>query len=163
MTGKDRVLEVLRGGMPDRVPFAPNIGQWFSYRQHTGTLPSELEGCEDELDAMMRLGCDVFTRRLGPFYKTAIADCQVRRFYESADGGNSFDGSRRQEIAPPTGLPFAHEEPHPDGVTVVTEIETPAGHLQNRARFVPESHTTFEQEHFVKYQRDHHLPKVAVT
>ena len=52
--------------MPDRVQFVPNIGQWFNHRKYTGTLPAQLEGCEDELDAMIRLECDVFSRRLIP-------------------------------------------------------------------------------------------------
>ncbi|MEM1544804.1 MAG: uroporphyrinogen decarboxylase family protein [Candidatus Bathyarchaeia archaeon] len=70
MTGRERVMAVLRGELPDRVPFSPNIGQWFDFHRHNGTLPEELQNCKDELDAMLALGCDIFSRRLGNFVKT---------------------------------------------------------------------------------------------
>lgn len=64
MTGRERVLAVLRREKPDRVPFCPNIGQWFDYHKARASLPDELEGCQDELDAMIRIGCDIFSRRI---------------------------------------------------------------------------------------------------
>ncbi len=84
MTGKERVQAVLQGEVPDQVPFAPNIGQWFSHRKHTGTLPTELEGCENELDAMIRLHCDIFCRRFGPFFKVRIPGIKVRRYCDTS-------------------------------------------------------------------------------
>lgn len=64
MTGRERVMATLFGGIPDRVPFSPNIGQWFDYHRTRGSLPELLRDCTSELDAMKRLGCDIFSRRL---------------------------------------------------------------------------------------------------
>ena len=150
MNSKERVLAVLAGVVPDRVPFAPNIGQWFSHHKYSGTLPPELEGCNDELDAMLRMGTDIFSPRLGPFFVQTVAGVEVHRYYEP------MNGDPRTEIKPPSSLPFGHEEPHPLDVWVVTEVVTPFGTLQNRARFTSASFTTFEEEHFVKdFERDY--------
>ena len=46
MNSKERVLTVLKGGVPDRVPFAPNIGQWFSYHS-LGDLTGHEKGYYD--------------------------------------------------------------------------------------------------------------------
>lgn len=70
MTGRERIMAVLKGQLPDRVPFSPNIGQWFDFHKRNGTLPEELQNCQDELDAMLALSCDIFSRRLGNFVKT---------------------------------------------------------------------------------------------
>ncbi|MCS7225058.1 MAG: hypothetical protein NZ959_10975 [Armatimonadetes bacterium] len=64
MTGKERIFAVLEGKVPDRVPFSPNIGQWFDYHKAKNTLPEELSDCETEWEAMTALGCDIFSRRL---------------------------------------------------------------------------------------------------
>ncbi len=64
MTSRHRLLTVLKGGIPDRVPFAPNIGQWFEYHKANNTLPDELSDCQTEWDAMEALNCDIFSRRL---------------------------------------------------------------------------------------------------
>ncbi len=150
MNSKERVQAVLEGGVPDRVPFAPNIGQWFSYHKHSGTLPPELEGCEDELDAMLRMETDIFSRRLGPFFAQSIPGVEMHRYYVPMDGGP------RAEVKPPASTPFGHEEPYPPNVWVVTEVVTPLGTLRNRARFTSASFTTFEEEHFVKdFERDY--------
>lgn len=96
MTGRERVLAVLRGELPDRVPFCPNIGQWFDYHKHNGTLPEELHDCQDELDAMLTLGCDIFSRRLGGFVKT------VRYEHETVTE-NLGDGWKRTTVRTPFG------------------------------------------------------------
>ncbi len=59
--------------MPDRVPFAPNIWQWFEYQRRHGLLPEELKECESHLDVMRVLGVDVFARNL-------VTDIRTRWF-----------------------------------------------------------------------------------
>jgi uroporphyrinogen-III decarboxylase len=78
MTGRERVTAALRGGRPDRVPFAPNIGQWFDWHRTRGSLPPELANCRDELDAMLVLGCDVFSRRLCGVVRTVRSGSETR-------------------------------------------------------------------------------------
>ncbi len=46
MNGRERILAALHGDLPDRVPFAPNIYQWFYIKQRQGTLPEEVANFE---------------------------------------------------------------------------------------------------------------------
>jgi corrinoid protein of di/trimethylamine methyltransferase len=39
-THKKRMLTTMRGGMPDKIPYAPRLDLWFSANQHRGTLPA---------------------------------------------------------------------------------------------------------------------------
>ncbi len=64
MNSKERVLTVLKGGVPDRVPFAPNIGQWFSCH-FLGDLTGHGKGYYDladyleKVEALVELMTDV--------------------------------------------------------------------------------------------------------
>lgn len=89
-------MAVLKRQLPDRVPFSPNIGQWFEFHKCNGTLPEELQNCQDELDAMLALGCDIFSRRLGSFIKT------VRHEHET-ETKSSGDGWTQTTIKTPVG------------------------------------------------------------
>ena len=40
MTGRQRLLDVVRGEVSDRVPFSPNIGQGFNAHKAWGKLPA---------------------------------------------------------------------------------------------------------------------------
>ena len=64
MTSRERLLAVLQGQIPDRIPFAPNIWQWFEYHKLHDQLPVELRQCRHQLDAMKVLGVDIFSRNL---------------------------------------------------------------------------------------------------
>lgn len=65
MTGRERVLAVLRREMPDRVVVCPNIWQWFTCHKARNTLPAELADCTDQVDAMKKLGFDICSRNVG--------------------------------------------------------------------------------------------------
>lgn len=134
MTGKERLLAVLEGRVPDRVPFAPNIGQWFGAHQARGTLPAELAGCADEVDAMLKLGCDVFSRRCGAGGRH-VHTGEVRVSNDSVKG---------------SGLNTPADRP------VTTTVETPYGVLKAISQFQPASFTSYEREHFWKdFERDY--------
>jgi len=64
MNSRQRIMTVLQGGIPDRVPFAPNIWQWFEYQKLHSLLPPELAGCKTQLEVMKILGVDIFSRNL---------------------------------------------------------------------------------------------------
>jgi hypothetical protein len=62
MTGKERILAALAGEKPDRVPFVPNIWQWFDVNDFNDTLPEELQGAKNAVEALRRMGADVFSK-----------------------------------------------------------------------------------------------------
>jgi uroporphyrinogen-III decarboxylase len=62
MTGQERILAAFRGQPVDRVPFAPNIYQWFYVRRAQGTLPPQLADARHPIDALRVLGADILTR-----------------------------------------------------------------------------------------------------
>jgi hypothetical protein len=62
MTGRERILAAFRCDYVDRVPFAPNIYQWFYSRRAAGTLPHELQGMEHPFEALRALGADILAR-----------------------------------------------------------------------------------------------------
>ena len=49
MTGTERILATLAGERPDRVPFAPNIWQWFYVNRAAGRLSAELAGAAEAM------------------------------------------------------------------------------------------------------------------
>ena len=64
MNSRERILSVLQGEIPDRVPFSPNIWQWYEYQKLHGLLPAELESCRNQLDVQKLMGVDIFSRNL---------------------------------------------------------------------------------------------------
>jgi hypothetical protein len=62
MTGKERILAALAGEKPDRVPFVPNVWQWFDVNDFDGTLPVELQGAQNAVEALKRMGAEVFSK-----------------------------------------------------------------------------------------------------
>ncbi len=135
MTGRERLLAVVNGEIPDRVPFSPNIGQWFTAHKARGTLPTDLSGCENEVDAMKKMGCDIFSRRVSDATRRVLGD------------GLKIERTPLREIDP-SG---------PEGTR--TRVCTPHGTLTSDSVFQPESHTCYERDYFWKdFKRD--LPAV---
>jgi uroporphyrinogen-III decarboxylase len=113
MTGRERVTATLSGRTPDCVPFSPNIGQWFDYHRTRGTLPELLRDCPTELDAMKRLDCDIFSRRLCAPVKATRDGYDVR--VDSAP-----DGSVRHVTTTPVGILTSRSTPAPESHTTYT-------------------------------------------
>jgi hypothetical protein len=44
MTNRERILAMIRGEVPDRVPWVPRLDFWYRAQAYLGTLPKELEG-----------------------------------------------------------------------------------------------------------------------
>ena len=44
LTHRERMLAVLRGEKPDRIPWAPRLEMWYRARQKAGTLPAKYRG-----------------------------------------------------------------------------------------------------------------------
>ena len=75
MTGKSRILAALAGEKPDRVPFVPNVWQWFYVNQARGALPDELAGFSDPVDVLRFMGADVFSKFDGLALAETLHDC----------------------------------------------------------------------------------------
>ncbi|KXA94467.1 hypothetical protein AKJ65_04310 [candidate division MSBL1 archaeon SCGC-AAA259E19] len=45
MTHRKRLLNVLKGDKPDRIPWIPRIKLWYEFHKQNGTLPPRYEGC----------------------------------------------------------------------------------------------------------------------
>ena len=56
MTQRERLLAVIRGERPDRVPWVADITYWRSARERDGTLPEEYAGAEGNLRQHRDLG-----------------------------------------------------------------------------------------------------------
>ena len=78
MLGKQRLLATLSRQPHDRVPFMPNIWQWFYHHQYAGTLPSELRGCASYIDALRLLEADIFHKLAGLVQIFEYRDCNYR-------------------------------------------------------------------------------------
>lgn len=81
MTGKERILRTLRREPHDRVPFVPNIWQWFYHHKYQGTLPAELLGCDSYVDALRVLGADIIYKLAG-LETYSFQDCGYESWFE---------------------------------------------------------------------------------
>jgi hypothetical protein len=77
-TGKQRLLAILARQPHDRVPFMPNIWQWFYHHQYAGTLPPQLQGCKSYIDALRLLGADLFHKLAGLVQIYEYPDCNYQ-------------------------------------------------------------------------------------
>lgn len=110
MTGRERIMTILRGGEPDRIPFAPLIGVYYIASLEAMGLPlSELGDIREvagqkylemeylgipnyyEIQFPRHIGADIMKRHVFP-YATHYAD-GVEAFSEERDG-KTFSGFR---------------------------------------------------------------------
>ncbi|MCX6997464.1 MAG: hypothetical protein NTV49_10350 [Kiritimatiellaeota bacterium] len=135
MTGKERILTTLAGGRPDRVPFVPNIWQWFHVNQSRGTLPGALRHCRSPVETLRALGADVMSKFDGVALVETLHDCRLTVRFED-DGG-----------ARPPWTSFTSFE----GGNIRNEtLETPHGALTHIWKYEPRTGAPFEVEHWWK-------------
>lgn len=127
-TGRQCVEKLLRRSDPGRFLYGPNIWQWFTHNRNHGTLPAELEGCTDQLDAIRWMGLDVFSRNIY---------CDQRRCWF---------GGFAQEIYEGVTLEVAEREEGQD-LVIERTWQTPSGGLRERQRHIF-SESTLVQERF---------------
>lgn len=77
LTRKENLRKTLRGEAPRWVPFALNFAQWFQHHRTFGSLPPELQNCEDYVDAMKALDCDIFSRNLDGGFRERNTQVEV--------------------------------------------------------------------------------------
>jgi hypothetical protein len=135
MTGRQRILAALAGEIPDRVPFVPNIWQWFHMNRGAGRLPAALAGAGDPVEALRLLGADVLSKFDGAVVREHLADGRRSVSYE----GNPLDR--------PAWTSFVEFE---RGPLRREQVETPHGTLTQVWRYAPEAAAPFEAEHWWK-------------
>jgi len=77
MTPRERILAVLDGKAPDRIPWVPRLQIWWDAARLTGTLPPEYEGL-----SLREVERDVFggtAARDGFIFRTEMRDVEVRQ------------------------------------------------------------------------------------
>jgi len=142
VTGKQRILETLAGHEADRVPFVPNVWQWFHVNRTRATLPEQLASCHDPLDVLRHLGADIFSKFDGKVIRPTLREC---------GHAVNFEGEFRD--APPAWTSFAA---FPGGPVRKETIKTPQGMLSHTWIYEEETGAPFEVEHWWKdFKRDY--------
>lgn len=136
MTGKDRILATLAGNRADRVPFVPNIWQWYYVNEFKGTLPQAARDCKHPIEALRILGADIFSKFEGKVGVETYRDCEHRVESAGADLGRSRLWSSFTQF---------------EGRALKLErIGTPAGTLTHAWEYQRETGAPFEREHWWK-------------
>jgi len=140
--GTERILDTLAGRPADRVPFVPNLWQWFYVNRRRNTLPGELASCRDPLDVLGHLGADVFSKFDGKVIRPTLRQCEHRVAFE----GEFPDGAPPwTSFADFTGGPLRKET-----------IATPHGTLSHTWVYQEHTGAPFEAEHWWKrFEQDY--------
>ena len=136
MNGKDRLLAVLAGEKPDRVPFAPNIWQWFHVNDYDGTLPPAIGAAASPVEVLRGMGADIFSKFDGLMAAPVYHNCSHTVAFE---GG-----------LPEGKAPWASFSAFDKGLIRKERLETPAGVLTHTWEYRAESGAPFEVEHWWK-------------
>ena len=135
MTGRERLLAALAGQQPDRVPFAPNVWQWFYANRDAGAIPAELAGVDNPLAALSRLGAEVLSKFDGLVVRQHLHECRQSVEYE----GDPTDAPSWTSFVDFAAGPIRRER-----------IETLQGTLTQVWQFSSQSQAPFEAEHWWK-------------
>jgi len=135
MNGKERILCALSGERPDRVPFVPNLWQWFYVNQERHTLPEDLQQLPGPVEALRAMGADVMSKFDGKVLVERLSSCRVTVSFED-DGGEK-----------PAWTSFTSFS----GGNVRKEtLDTPHGVLTHTWQYKPQTGAPFEAEHWWK-------------
>ncbi len=94
MTERQRLLALLRGGRPDRVPWYGDLDYWATALIGRGQRPKDFRASDAYLDWHRDLGVGYYLQGYFP-WKTIIGDCDVREWNE--------ENRRYREIRTPHG------------------------------------------------------------
>jgi hypothetical protein len=136
VTGKDRILTTLAGTLADRVPFVPNIWQWFYVNEFKGTLPDALRAYDHPVKVLRALGADIFSKFEGDVRTVTYRDCDYTLETDGDDLGRArvwagFTWFEKQALR--------HER-----------VVTPFGTLTHTWQYERETGAPFEKEHWWK-------------
>ena len=77
MTNRERILAIMEGKAPDRIPWIPRLAIWYEANRRAGTLPEQYRDL-----SLREVERDVFggtAARDGLIYRTEIRDVEIRR------------------------------------------------------------------------------------
>ena len=75
MTNRERMLAIMAGQSPDRIPWIPRPDVWYEARRRSGTLPEKFQDMSlREIRSALRMG----TWRMAPICSTKIRDTDIR-------------------------------------------------------------------------------------
>jgi len=78
MTHRERLLAILDGQPPDRIPWIPRLLLWYNARQKTGTMPPEYAGLSlRQLEKALGMGTPA---RDGQVFRTVLHDVEVTSY-----------------------------------------------------------------------------------
>jgi len=137
MDGKQRLVAALAGEKPDRVPFAPNIWQWYHANDYNGTLPVEAAEAGSSVAVLRNLGADIFSKFDSPRPQPVYRDCGYSL---------EFAGGLPKGRAPWSSF----GDTFGGGIIRDEQIETPYGTLTHRWEYRAETGAPFETLHWWK-------------
>lgn len=142
LTGMQRILDTLAGRVVDRVPFVPNVWQWFYVNRSRQSLPAELASCSGPLDVLRHLGADILSKFDGKVIRPKLRKCE----HDVA-----FEGEFRK--TPPEWTAFGD---FTHGPVRSETIETPHGTLSHTWIYKEGIGAPFEAERWWKsLERDY--------
>lgn len=136
MNGKERILTILAGERADRVPYVPNIWQWFYVNQFNDTLPDPIQAAHNPVDVLRAMGADIFSKFDG--------DVRVARYHTCQ---HEVEYAGQKVTKKPLWSSFTTFD---EGTLRRERIETPYGVLTQTWEFSLDSGAPFEAEHWWK-------------
>ena len=95
MSARERVLTLLRGGKPDRVPWMGDLDYWATALVGRGQRPKGFQQSPEYIDWHMDLRVGFYLQGYFPF-RTIIENCEVREWNEGDD--------RLRQVTTPKGV-----------------------------------------------------------
>ncbi|MAG37618.1 MAG: hypothetical protein CL878_15395 [Dehalococcoidia bacterium] len=83
MTNRERLLAILNGQAPDRIPWIPRLLIWYNARMQTNTMPDRFRGMSlREIERAVGVGAPA---RNGHIFETELRDVEVREHHTGRD------------------------------------------------------------------------------
>ena len=151
MTNRERLLTIMDGGMPDRVPWIPRLLLWYNAHRAQGTLPERFgDASLEEVEAALGMGNPARSGRV--FTQSQGGDVEVEAREEGASTITTYrtpagSVSRRHQISEALryagigALEVEHMIKGPDDFPVVEYLVT---HTEYAASY--EAYSTYEAE-----------------
>ncbi len=138
-TLRNRVLSILKGETPDRLPWFGDLSYWHFSMSRRGTLEKKYTGFEGLLNLHRDLNVGYYLQGYFPFI-TEYNNCSVTEVERSASG---YDNSK--------GVKIIEDKDNKD---FITEISTPLGTIKEKWPYLPDSFTWAPKEYLIKTEQD---------
>ena len=83
MTNRERLLAIMAGQSPDRIPWIPRLDIWYEARRRRGTLPERYEGFSlREIEQDLGMGTPA---REGKVFRTELQEVEIETYEQGRD------------------------------------------------------------------------------